>query len=302
MSSRTTTSRADRPRAGRGRRTPRRRCRRSTPRATAQYRPNAKYVLMLGLMCALPAISTDIYLPSLPDVARDLNTSATAAQLTMTAMLIGGAVGPARDRAAVGPVRPPQAGARSGSSLHVVTSLLCAVAPAIVPLIALRTVQGFFNASATRRGDGDHPRPVRRRGRLAADVPAHARHRGRAAVRPVARRRHRRAVGLARRCSSRSRCSAPCSWVVVWRRLPGDAAAGAAPAGWPAHRAVRLPRAAPGPALRRARHPARPRHGRADELRRRVAVRAPRGVRAVGRPVLAALRRQRRRAGRWAPR
>jgi MFS transporter, DHA1 family, multidrug resistance protein len=58
---------------------------------TPQYRPNAKYVLLLGLMCALPAISTDIYLPSLPDVARDLHTSATAAQLTMTAMLIGGA-------------------------------------------------------------------------------------------------------------------------------------------------------------------------------------------------------------------
>ena len=56
-------------------------------------RPNAKYVLLLGSMAALPAISTDMYLPSLPDVARDLGTSATAVQLTMTGMLIGGAVG-----------------------------------------------------------------------------------------------------------------------------------------------------------------------------------------------------------------
>lgn len=112
------------------------------------YRPNARYVLLLGLMCALPAISTDIYLPSLPDVARDLDTSATAAQLTMTAMLIGGAIG----QLVIGPLSD-RFGRRKpvliGVALHVVTSLLCAVAPAIVPLIATRTVQGFFNASAT---------------------------------------------------------------------------------------------------------------------------------------------------------
>ena len=116
--------------------------------ATAQFRPNAKYVLMLGLMCALPAVSTDMYLPSLPDVARDLGTSATAAQLTMTAMLIGGAVG----QLVIGPLSD-RFGRRKpvliGVVLHIITSLLCAIAPAIVPLIALRSAQGFFNASAT---------------------------------------------------------------------------------------------------------------------------------------------------------
>lgn len=117
----------------------------SSPRVT--YRPNAKYVLLLGLMTALPAVSTDMYLPSLPDVARDLGTNAAGAQLTMTGMLVGAAVGqlvigPTSDR--FGRRRP----ALIGIALHVLTSLLCALAPAIVPLVGLRVVQGFFNASA----------------------------------------------------------------------------------------------------------------------------------------------------------
>lgn len=61
--------------------------------AAPGYRPDARYVLMLGSLTALPAISTDMYLPSLPDVARDLHTTATGAQLTLTAMMLGGAVG-----------------------------------------------------------------------------------------------------------------------------------------------------------------------------------------------------------------
>ena len=41
-----------------------------------------KYVLMLGALAALPALTTDMYLPSLPAVEADLNTTQTAAQLT----------------------------------------------------------------------------------------------------------------------------------------------------------------------------------------------------------------------------
>ncbi len=120
----------------------------SAPADAPRYRPDAKHVLLLGTMAALPAVSTDIYLPSLPEVARDLGTSAAAAQLTMTGMLIGGAVG----QLVMGPVSD-RFGRRApvlvGVALHVVVSLLCAIAPAIVPLVALRVAQGFFNASAT---------------------------------------------------------------------------------------------------------------------------------------------------------
>ncbi|GAA3797839.1 multidrug effflux MFS transporter [Cellulomonas soli] len=114
----------------------------------AAPRSLTKYVLLLGSMCALPAISTDIYLPSLPEVAHDLGTTATAAQLTMTGMLIGAAagqlvIGPTSDR--FGRRRPVLVGVAA----HVVTSLLCMVAPTIGLLIGLRTAQGFFNASAS---------------------------------------------------------------------------------------------------------------------------------------------------------
>jgi DHA1 family bicyclomycin/chloramphenicol resistance-like MFS transporter len=93
-------------------------------------------------------VATDIYLPSLPEVARDLDTTRTAVQLTMTATLIGGAfgqlvIGPLSDR--FGRRKPVLVGV----TLHVLVSLLCAVAPDITSLIALRALQGFFNASAT---------------------------------------------------------------------------------------------------------------------------------------------------------
>ncbi|WP_307844109.1 multidrug effflux MFS transporter [Sanguibacter suaedae] len=108
---------------------------------------NARWVLMLGSLAALPAITTDMYLPSLPAVASDLGTSTTAAQLTMSGMLLGGAVG----QLVIGPFSD-RYGRRLpvivGIVLHVITSLLCSVAPTIEALVALRVVQGFFNAAA----------------------------------------------------------------------------------------------------------------------------------------------------------
>ena len=121
----------------------------STAAATGgRLRPGARHVLLLGFMAALPAFSTDMYLPSLPDVATDLHTSATAAQLTMTAMMIGAAVG----QLVIGPVSDRFGRRRPvlvGVGLHVVTSVLCAVAPWIGLLVGMRAAQGFFNASAT---------------------------------------------------------------------------------------------------------------------------------------------------------
>lgn len=121
---------------------------RRTPRpATSVKRIDPRFVIIVGMMAALPAVSTDIYLPSLPDVVIDLNTTKAAAQLSLTGVLVGGGlgqllIGPLSDR--FGRRRPFM----FGVGLHVITSLLCAIAPGIISLIALRFIQGFGNAAA----------------------------------------------------------------------------------------------------------------------------------------------------------
>ncbi|HLV05271.1 MAG TPA: multidrug effflux MFS transporter [Actinomycetaceae bacterium] len=110
--------------------------------------PSARFVLLVGAMAALPAVTTDMYLPSLPVVVSELDTSPALVQATITGVLVGGAVGqllvgPLSDR--FGRRRPVLVGV----ALHVLASLLCVVAAGIVPLLALRVVQGIGNAAAT---------------------------------------------------------------------------------------------------------------------------------------------------------
>lgn len=107
----------------------------------------ALWVAMLGSLCALPAFTTDMYLPGIPQVAADLGSSPAMAQFTVSAMLIGGGLG----QLVIGPLSD-RFGRRGplliGLTLHVVTSLLCVVVPTMSGLIALRVMQGFFNAAA----------------------------------------------------------------------------------------------------------------------------------------------------------
>lgn len=121
-----------------------------TSLASAAPRPGrtvALWVLMLGALCALPAFTTDMYLPGIPQVAADLGSSEAMAQLTVSAMLVGGGLG----QLVIGPLSD-RFGRRApllvGLVLHVVTSLLCVVVPTMSGLIALRVLQGFFNSAA----------------------------------------------------------------------------------------------------------------------------------------------------------
>lgn len=52
----------------------------SLPHNNSKQAPRSvTYILMLGALAALPAITTDMYLPSLPAVETDLHTTQTAA-------------------------------------------------------------------------------------------------------------------------------------------------------------------------------------------------------------------------------
>ncbi|ROS76981.1 DHA1 family bicyclomycin/chloramphenicol resistance-like MFS transporter [Cellulomonas sp. PhB143] len=104
-------------------------------------------MLLLGALTALPAFTVDMYLPALPDVTSDLATTPALAQLTVSGMLIGGAVG----QLVIGPLSD-RYGRRApvvvGLVLQVLTSLACIVVPSIGGLVALRVLQGFFNAAS----------------------------------------------------------------------------------------------------------------------------------------------------------
>jgi DHA1 family bicyclomycin/chloramphenicol resistance-like MFS transporter len=103
-------------------------------------------VLILGALSAFGPLSIDMYLPGLPSLGRTLDAPAWAVQLTLTACLAGLAIGqvlagPLSDR--LGRRRPLLAGV----ALYAVASLLCAAAPSIAVLVALRFAQGAAGAA-----------------------------------------------------------------------------------------------------------------------------------------------------------
>ncbi|MFG2847091.1 multidrug effflux MFS transporter [Kitasatospora sp. NPDC048296] len=103
--------------------------------------------MILGALVALGPLSTDAYVPGLPQLADDLHCSPSMAQLSITSCLFGLAVGqllagPLSD--AVGRRRP----LIFGLIVYTVSGLLCAAAPNIATLVVLRGVQGVGGAFA----------------------------------------------------------------------------------------------------------------------------------------------------------
>lgn len=99
-------------------------------------------ILTLGLLAAFGPLSLDMYLPALPRVADDLSTSASYAQLSLTACMIGLAVG----QIIVGPIsdvtgrKKPLFIVLIGYALF---SYFAARAATIEWLIFFRVIQGF---------------------------------------------------------------------------------------------------------------------------------------------------------------
>jgi DHA1 family bicyclomycin/chloramphenicol resistance-like MFS transporter len=109
-------------------------------------RPPARTVVVLGLLTMFGPLSLDLYLPALPQLADDLNASASAAQLSITTCLVGLAVGqlvagPLSDR--LGRKRPLMVGLLA----YLLASVACALAPSAAVLVVLRLVQGLAGAA-----------------------------------------------------------------------------------------------------------------------------------------------------------
>ena len=111
-------------------------------RESAVSRPLA---IVLSLLTIFGPISMDLYLPVLPALTAELRSVTSVAQLTITACLLGLALG----QVIAGPVSD-RYGRRLpllvGVIAYTVTSVLCALSPTIETLIAARFIQGLAGA------------------------------------------------------------------------------------------------------------------------------------------------------------
>ncbi len=113
---------------------------------TTHRGPRAQLVLLIGGLSAFAPLSIDMYLPGLPDIARDLGASPAEVQLTLTACLLGLALG----QLVAGPLSDTYGRRRpllAGLALYSVASLLCAIAPTIWIFVLLRVLQGLGGAA-----------------------------------------------------------------------------------------------------------------------------------------------------------
>jgi DHA1 family bicyclomycin/chloramphenicol resistance-like MFS transporter len=102
--------------------------------------------ILLGFLTALGPLSTDLYLPSLPSIARHFSVASGQAQLTLSAYLIGFAIG----LPIYGPVSDRYGRKRVvlfGLALYGVANLISAMSPSLDVLIASRGLQGFGAAA-----------------------------------------------------------------------------------------------------------------------------------------------------------
>lgn len=103
-------------------------------------------VVLLGMLASFGPLSIDMYLPGLPRLASDLHSSTSLAQLSLTACLLGMALG----QLFAGPISDVQ-GRRGpllvGLVAYAISSFLCVLAPTIWTFIVMRFIQGFAGAA-----------------------------------------------------------------------------------------------------------------------------------------------------------
>lgn len=101
--------------------------------------------LVLGSFAAIGPLSLDMYLPGLPSLADDLNSSTSLAQLSLTACMLGLAVG----QIYLGPLSDSK-GRRMplilSLAVYSASSLACAFVPSVEMLLLMRFIQGVSGA------------------------------------------------------------------------------------------------------------------------------------------------------------
>ncbi len=102
--------------------------------------------MTLALLCAIGPFAVDMYLPTFPDLASDLSTSAARVQLTLTTFMLGMAAG----QLVLGPLSDRLGRRRlllAGTLVTFLAGVVCALTPSIGVLVVARLVQGVAGAA-----------------------------------------------------------------------------------------------------------------------------------------------------------
>jgi MFS transporter, DHA1 family, multidrug resistance protein len=105
-----------------------------------------KLAAILGTLAAFAPLSIDMYLPALPHIASELQTTPSFVQLSLTFFMLGLALG----QLLIGPfsdIRGRRTPLLIGLAIYSVVSLLCAFSPSIWFFIVLRFIQGLSGAA-----------------------------------------------------------------------------------------------------------------------------------------------------------
>jgi len=105
-----------------------------------------RMTFILGTLAAFGPLSIDMYLPALPNLVGDFASTASLAQLSLTACLLGIALG----QIFLGPlsdVLGRKGPLLAGLVIYVLSSLLCIVAPTMELFIFMRFIQGLAGSA-----------------------------------------------------------------------------------------------------------------------------------------------------------
>ena len=117
------------------------------PRPPAIRLGPAGFLILIGALSAFPPVTSDIYLPALPQLTGDLHGTTAQGQITLAAFFLGLSLGqllygPWSDRIGRRPVL------LVGVAVYLVTCIACALASSIWVMIALRFLQAVGASAA----------------------------------------------------------------------------------------------------------------------------------------------------------